>query len=82
MNKNPGTVNRPIHVGLGGEMHHRIRLGDQPIYEVCIADISMDESQPWIINHWIEVCSVTRVCQGIENGHRRNLGRCPTWRQQ
>lgn len=64
-------VDRAVHVGLGGEVHHLVRLGRQPVDKRRVADVTVHELQPGVAD--LEVGGGPGVGQGVQDGDPR----CP-----
>ena len=58
---------RPVHVRLGGEVHHLIVPGQQRVREVLVADIALDEPEAVACAHGLEVGQVASVGELVKH---------------
>ena len=60
-------LDRAIHVGLGGEVDHRVNANHGAAHRLRVADVSACESEPWAPLDGLEVLEVPRVGEGVEH---------------
>ena len=63
-NKRGGIVERVVVVGLGGEVHHHIRILDEGVNGVAIGDVAYDEFDPI---QSFDRGGISRVSELVEN---------------
>ena len=64
-----GAGQGPVHMGLGGEVHHHVVRSDQLIDQLGVADIALDQREP-VLGKSIERAAVARVGEEVEHGDR------------
>ncbi len=66
--KRLGIGERIVDVGFGGEMHHRISLGDQPRHQLRIGHIALHQAD--VVLHRRQRLATTCIGQAIQHRHR------------
>lgn len=60
-------------MGLGGEVHHLVGPGRQPVHERRVADVAVHELQPGVAE--FEIGGGSGVGEGVQHGDPRGAGR-------
>ncbi len=63
-----GARDGPVHMGLGGEVEHRVMAGHDRAEQRLVADVTVHEAQPRMLRDRVQVGQVARVGQLVQDG--------------
>lgn len=66
-----GPLDRPVHVRLGGEMHHRVLARHHLVDDVRVTDVAPDEGVARMYRHRCQIGLDPRVGEFVEDGDPR-----------
>src|SRR6266480_3568412 len=68
INERIGTVNRAVHVRLGGEMHDRVDAFplDDVAHRVTVANVALHERELLVVCHGLETRQIAGIGQSVQ----------------